>query len=161
MRGMTDELFFPPFNGTSAMWLLIAALLCIFLIIGGFIILVWGASQGAWQKRWRVSIAVFGLATMASGFVIASSSFSASQAQNIEYEAIRENRDAFISDRGVYIPDLQMENLEFPTYRPTKDAKFGIAQAEYEGKVISVFLTWEDDELKLYRTDGQELLPLD
>lgn len=142
------------------MWPLAAVIIMAVFGVGGALALLSGLVEKEWRLRWRFAMVVVGGASLAGAVLVSVSVFGGSDALEARNSAIRENRTAFIENRGVYIPDSQMKNLEFPTYRPTDDEKFGIAQAEYQGKVISVFLTWEDDELKLYRTDGQELLPL-
>lgn len=71
-----------------------------------------------------------------------------------QFDIIRENRQAFFTDRGVYVPDSEWEDLDFPTYEPTEDARFGIAQAELDGRIVDVRLAWEDGEMVLYRTEG-------
>ncbi len=97
---------------------------------------------------------------MAGAAITFSVSLSAMDERKEAEDIVKQNRVAFFEDRGVRVPDSQWSSLDFPREEPTGDERFGIAQAEYEGKVVSVLLAWEDGELKLYSTDGEELRPV-
>jgi len=157
---MDSELFFPPFDATAAMWPLVAGLLMLVFVVGGVAIAMSVGFGAGFSRKVRVAVPVLGLFFALVGVFIFTSMLADSDAKEERNAAIRENRQAFMKDRGVYIPDSEWENLDFPWERPTKDEKFGIAQAEYEGKVVSVLLAWENGELKLYSTDSEELRPV-
>lgn len=150
---MSDELFrsfgwsytLPVFLGTLGIFV-------------GLAISVYGASPDNHLGRAsRFLMSIGAIATV--GF--AALSFAALGPLWAERAAVEEARDAFILERGVSITDSQMEELDWPFQKPTDDEKFGIAQAEYDGETVSVFLAWEGGEMKLYRLSGQELPPLD
>lgn len=152
----TPELFFPEFDAVAAMWPLAAMIFLMVGVLGGFLLsLVAFMTVISWVRR--VLAAVGGLALMAGGIGIFAGSIIESNEKEASNAAIRENRAAFIEDRGVRIPDSRWEDLEFPTYEPAGDERYGIAQGEYQGKIVSVVLAWESGELKLYKTDGEEL----
>lgn len=152
----TPELFFPEFDSTAAMWPLAAMIFLMVGVLGGFFLIV-AAFMPAISWVQRVLAAVGGLALMAGGIGIFAGSIIESDEREASNAEIRENRADFIEDRGVRIPDSRWEDLEFPVEKPEEDERYGIAQGEYQGKIVSVVLAWESGELKLYKTDGEEL----
>ncbi len=157
---MDSELFFPPFDATAAMWPLVAGLLMLVFVVGGVAVSMSVGFSPEFSRKVRVAVPVLGLSLALVGVFIFTSMVTDSDAKEERNAAIRENRHSFMEDRGVYIPDSEWENLDFPWERPTEDEKFGIAQAEHGGKVVLVMLAWENGELKLYSTDGAELRPV-
>jgi hypothetical protein len=157
---MTDELFFPPFDASAAMWPLTLMILLLVGIMSGFFFVCVVAANSEFSLRSRLAGGLTGVALIAVCVTAGVAAKVEGDAREVRYQAIRDNRTAFVEDRGVFVPDSQWENLDFPADRPTEDERFGIAQAEYDGKVVTVRLAWEDGELKLYRTDGEELLPV-
>lgn len=157
---MDSELFFPPFDATAAMWPLVAGLLMLVFVVGGVAVSMSVGFSAEFSRKVRLAVPVLCLSLAFVGVFIFTSMVTDSDAKEARNAAIRENRHSFVEDRGVYIPDSEWENLDFPWERPTEDEKFGIAKAEHEGKVVSVLLAWEGGELKLYSTDGEELRPV-
>lgn len=159
MWDMTGDLFFSPALDGLSEGNIAGLLFCAILVLVILIFFMTVAIDGKTKRELVIGLAGASL-SLFGVIALAGSAINIKNEREEVINTVSENRAAFLSDRGVYIPDSQMSKLEFPGQRPTEDEKFGIAQAEYQGKVISVFLTWEDGELKLYRTDGQELLPL-
>lgn len=155
----TSEIFFPAFDATAAMWPLAAMIFMVVGVMGGMFVGSLALTRGI-SKISRVIAAIGGLALMAGGVGIFMGAISQSDEKAASSAEIRENRADFIEDRGVRIPDSRWDDLEFPTYEPAEDERYGIAQGEYQGKIVSVVLAWEAGELKLYKTDGEELTVL-
>lgn len=154
------ELFFPLDGNGDAL-----ALMCfgaLFAFIFAILALVMFSAAPGYTKPTHFRVAGSLSVVMALGGVAAMVvGHNLSQEVSASFDTIRENREAFFTDRGVYVPESQWENLEFPAYEPTEDARFGIAQAELDGKIVDVRLAWENGEMVLYRTEGVLLEVLD
>lgn len=155
----TPELFFDA-NANPMAGIALLFPMMIFPMIGLIILLFSICSEGL-RKSIRIGGSLVGIAVMVFSALLSLAMIRESDERAAANAGIRENRTAFIEDRGVRIPDSRWEDLEFPVYEPQEDQRFGIAQGEYKGKVVSVVLAWEDGELKLYSTEGEELKPLD
>ncbi len=155
----SDALFLIPADGPdgAVTFFLAVSGIALFFCLCALNPLFHGKDHG---KRFYLIMAALAVAagiTTASLFNVLASQ---EKALNEAAETVAKNRIAFFEERGVRVPDFQWSSLEFPREEPTEDERFGIAQAEYGGKVVSVLLAWEDGELKLYSTDGEELRPV-
>lgn len=152
------EIFFRDYNPSMAP-LGIVMLLFGILVLGICVFLSGAFSEKA-HRVYRAGAVILGVLIAAGAVWGMFNQVTESNEKEARNEILRENRAAFVEDRGVYIPDSNWADLEFPIEEPTGDERFGIAQGEYQGRIVSVLLVWEDGELKLYSTEGDEIEPL-